>query len=124
MTSTDVASAPWVIHHLTRPFTSVARVARPVGRAERLSTPAALEAMGKEWNRLRSVKRKSGVGVWGETRVEEKSAVVERARKSGETIRVARIFDICVAKGAELHEGRQERKFKGRAVHQGNQVYD
>ena len=80
--------------------------------------------MGKEWNRLRSVKHRTGVGVWDETAVEEKSAVVARANKSGRTVHFARIFDICVEKGSELPVGHPERKYKGRAVLQGDQVKD
>ena len=36
----------------------------------------------------------------------------------------ARIFDLCVEKGSELPQGDKDRKFKGRAVLQGDQVRD
>ena len=106
------------------PLLSGACVARPVNRTERLSTPAAMQAMDKEWNRLRSVKHQSGVGVWDETRVREKSEVVREARRLNTLYHFARIFDICVEKNAELPEGHPDRKFKGRAVLQGDQVRD
>ena len=40
------------------------------------------------------------------------------------TVHFARIFDICVEKGSELPVGHPERKHKGRAVLQGDQVKD
>ena len=40
-----------------------AMVARPVGRKERDETPEALEAVAKEWKRLRSIKHRKGVGI-------------------------------------------------------------
>ena len=105
------------------PF-SGACVARTVNRTERLATPAAMAAMDKEWNRFRSVFYQAGIGVRDESKVENKSSVVARARKLGVTFHFARIFDICVEKGSELPAGRPERKYKGRAVLQGDQVND
>ena len=101
-----------------------AMVARPVGRKERDETPAALEAIAKEWSRLRSIKHKYGVGVWDETRVRSRREVIAEARRDGVTIHMARIFDLCVEKGHELPQGHPERKFKGRAVLMGDQVKD
>ena len=39
-------------------------------------------------------------------------------------VHFARIFDLCVLKGSELPEGHPDRKYKGRAVLQGNDVKD
>ena len=96
-------------------------VARPVGRA---STPAALEAVAKEWNRLRSIKHKTGVGVWDESEVKEKRQVRRQAEIDGVLVHFARIVDLCVEKGSELPVGHKDRKFKGRAVLLGDQVKD
>ena len=124
--SSDVAE-DYVSTHRPKavlPPMSGACVARSVNRTERLSTPAAMKAMDKEWSRLRNVKHRAGVGVWDETQVRERFEVVAEARRLGEDYHFARIFDICVEKGAELPEGHSERKFKGRAVLQGDQVKD
>ena len=99
-------------------------VARPVAKAERNSNQAALDAVAKEWHRLRSIKHKKGVGVWDETQVEEKAAVRKRALRDNINVHFARIFDLCVEKGSELPVGHKDRKFKGRAVLQGDQVKD
>jgi len=40
-------------------------VAKPVSRKEREENPDALKAVAKEWHRLRTIKHKKGVGVWG-----------------------------------------------------------
>ena len=99
-------------------------VARPVSRKERNETPAALEAVKKEWTRLRNVKHKHGVGVWDESRVREKYLVRQEAKRNGTTVHFARIFDLCVMKGSELPDGHPDKKYKGRAVLQGDQVKD
>ena len=101
-----------------------AMVARPVGRKERDDTPAALDAVAKEWKRLRSIKHKDGVGVWDESKVQEKWKVAAEANKAGVIVHFARIFDLCVEKGSELPKDSKDRKFKGRAVLQGDQVKD
>ena len=106
------------------PMVFDAVVARPVGRKERNSTPKALEAVAKEWQRLRTIKHRDGVGVWDESRVREKSRVRHEARDKGITMHFARIFDLCVEKGSELPLGDPDRRFKGRAVLQGDQVID
>ena len=56
---------------LDTPLPFSALVARPVTKKERHSTPLALEAVAKEWARLRSIKHKRGVGVWDESKVRE-----------------------------------------------------
>jgi len=109
---------------LETPLPFNALVARPVPRRERDSTPAALEAVAKEWKRLRSIKHRNGVGVWDETRVREKADVAREADAQGVIVHFARIFDLCVEKGSELPIGHKDRKYKGRAVLQGDQVKD
>ena len=74
---------------LQTPLPFNAMVARPVSRKERDSTPAALEAVAKEWRRLRSVKHKDGVGVWDESNVQERSKVAARAAEDGVTVHFA-----------------------------------
>ena len=101
-----------------------AAVARPVGRKERDGCQAALDAVAKEWKRLRSIKHRDGVGVWDESQVREKRRVAEEANRSGVIVHFARIFDLCVEKGSELPPGHKDRKFNGRAVLQGAQVRD
>ena len=64
---------------LNTPLPLNAMVARPVSRKERDANPKALEAVAKEWQRLRSIKHKDGVGVWDETQVEEKWKVAAKA---------------------------------------------
>lgn len=93
-------------------------VARPVSKKEVASNPKALEAVLKEWTKLREA------GVWDETRVTEWSEVAAKARTAGVKAHVGRIFEICVEKGAELPAGDPGRKFKGRVVFQGNLVKD
>ena len=101
---------------LDTPLPFSALVARPVTKKERDSTPLALEAVAKEWARLRSIKHKSGVGVWDESKVREKSDVAADATARGVIVHFARIFDLCVEKGSELPKGDPDRKYKGRAV--------
>ena len=93
------------------PFNAL--VARPVDRKERNATPEALEAVAKEWKRLRSIKHRDGIGVWDETKVDEKRNVVADARRRKITVHFARIFDLCVEKGSELPPGDKDRKYKG-----------
>ena len=85
-----------------------AAVARTVGRKEMLSTPEALEACRKEWDRLRSKK------TWSEDKanVREWHAVASEARASGATVHLGRLFVICTQKGAELPDGDKNKKFK------------
>ena len=46
------------------------------------------------------------------------------AKKAGTVVHHGRIFDFCVEKNPELPEDHPDRKFKGRAVFQGNNVHD
>ena len=73
-----------------------AMVARPVPRKEALGTPAAKEALMREWNKLRKQ------GVWDEKAVKPWAEVKAKARLANKTIHVGRSFDICVEKNHEL----------------------
>ena len=73
------------------PFSAL--VARPVGKAEVRSTPAAQAALLKEWDKLRKA------GCWDEGAVCEWAAVAAKARKTGSKAHVGMIFEICVEKG-------------------------
>ena len=93
-------------------------VARPVGKAEIKSTPAAQASFDKEWDRLVTIR------VWDEDKVEEKFRVAQRAREKGEKAHFGRIFELCVEKNSEQPADSPHRKFKGRSVFQGNDVKD
>ena len=99
-----------------QPFSAF--VARPVSKKEAASTPAATEALLKEWAKLRAA------GCWDEKNVREWKDVAAEALRSGTKAHVGRIFEICVEKGSELPPGSPGRKFKGRVVFQGNNVKD
>ena len=49
---------------------------------------------------------------------------MREARERREEVNIGRIFGICVEKGSELPDGDPDRKFKGRAVFQGNNVWN
>ena len=98
------------------PFSAL--VARPVKRDEIKRTPAAQEALRKEWAKLRKA------GCWDEKNVREWDDVMREARSSNKKAHNARLFEICVEKGSELPAGDPNRKFKGRVVLQGNLVKD
>ncbi|MFM7978150.1 MAG: reverse transcriptase domain-containing protein, partial [Candidatus Fonsibacter sp.] len=91
-------------------------VARPVGKHEIERTPVAKLAMKKEWDRLRSKH------VWDEDHPRDWDEVRSDARRGGYTVHMRYLFGICVEKNAELDPSL--RRFKGRVVFQGNQVYD
>ena len=61
-------------------------------------------------------------GCWDEAHPREQRAVEREARERGETAHFDRVFDICVEKNYHLPVGSLGRKFKGRAVYQGNNV--
>ena len=100
----------------TFPFSAL--VARPVGKKEIALEPKAQLALDAEW--LKLVKAK----VWDEERPREWSEVSALAKKNESTVHLGRVFEICVEKGSELPIGNPGRKFKGRAVFQGNNVRD
>ena len=93
-------------------------VARLVPKDEVRRNPKAKAALDKEWENLRTK------GVWDESRVKECKSIVEEARKKGETVHLARIFEACYEKGSELPADDPRRTFKGRTVFQGNNVRD
>jgi len=96
----------------------LALVARPVGRQEVESNPAAKTALKKEIDALRDLR------AWEEDKVLEWASVRDSARWDGRRVHVGRIFGFVVEKNAELPDGDPRKKFKGRFVFQGNQVKD
>jgi len=106
-------------HEMPCPY--LARVARTVDKKERNSTPAALQSVKKEWDKLRAWKDPPCLDEDNPRELEE---VRREALRSEQKYHFGRIFDICVEKGSELPEGDPARKFKGRAVFQGNRVWD
>ena len=98
------------------PLPISALVARPVGKKELLSNPAAKAAMDKEWQRLKDQE------VWDMDSVSEWSDVAATARRDGKDIQLGYIFGFCVEKNSELREGHPNRKFKGRVAFRGDQV--
>ena len=95
--------------------------ARTVDKTERSWNAEARAALKKEWDRLRSCGDK---GCWDEANPRERSDVESEARKKGKTAHFGIVFDICVEKNHHLPAGSPGRKFKGRAVYQGNNVRD
>ncbi len=81
--------------------------------------------MQLEWDRLRAVPRDGGAtGVWDERRVREWRHVRSDATRAGEKANVGLVCGIVVEKNHELPESDPARKYKGRAVFQGNNVRD
>ena len=100
-------------------------MARPVKPAELKVNAKAKAAMQDEWDRLRRVPRPDGkLGVWDEDLVEEWSKVRRRAERAGQKANVGLVFGIVVEKNHELPPNDVKRKYKGRAVFQGNHVRD
>ena len=64
----------------------------------------------KEWDKLHKQR------VWDEKRVRPWAEVRAEAKRTGCTIHVGRIFDICVEKNHELSQSDTRRKFKGSVV--------
>ena len=95
-----------------------ALVARVVNQAEIDRTPAAKQAMGKEWQKL------VDKSCWLHSKVREFRDVSAEAIRKGIQTHFGRIFEICSIKGDELPEGHDDRKWKGRSVFQGNRVSD
>ena len=93
-------------------------VARLVPKAEVASTPKAQAALDKEWENLRKK------GAWDESRVDECRRVIREAQNKGEKVHIGGIFEACYQKGSELPDDDPNKKFKGRTVFQGNNVYD
>ena len=85
-----------------------ALVARPVGQKEINNTPAAKNALDKEWVNLETK------GAWDYSTVQEWGKVSQDAIQSKTKVHVGKVFEICVEKGRELQEGDPLRKFNGR----------
>lgn len=100
-----------------RPIVQVC-VARPITKWERERNKKATAACDAEWARLRAIK------TWDEDAVEEFSVVRDRANAQGVTYHFGRIFLICVEKNRELPDGDARKKFKGRVVFGGDDVWD
>ena len=87
--------------------------------------PKAQKAMQLEWTRLRAVPRDGGkAGVWDESLVREWRHVRNEAKDQNVKANVGLVFGIVVQKNHELPESDPARKYKGRAVFQGNNVRD
>ena len=95
-----------------------ALVARVVGAKEIERTPAAMEAMDREWKKLASK------SCWLEKKVREYRDVVAEAKHKNVKAPFGKIFEICSVKGDELPDGHPQKKWKGRSVFQGNNVQD
>ena len=93
-------------------------MARPVTKAERAVNPKARASLDKEWKKLEDQV------VWIAEKMRPWAEVQEEARRSGTTMHVGRIFDICVEKNHELPEDDPLRKYKGRVVFEGCNVKD
>ena len=93
-------------------------VAEPVSKTQRAKIPKAQEACDAEW--LKLLKRDT----WDPYSVKEWNFVATQARDSGKKVHVARLFEICVVKGAELDDSDSRKKYKGRAVLDGSWVKD
>ena len=83
-----------------------AMVARSMTRSEVMANPKAIEAVNAEWTKLRNntyIDPNDGVekmGAWDESVVEEFKDVKARYNKKNLDFHVARMFDLCVEKGA------------------------
>ena len=100
-------------------------VARPVKPAELKVNDAARKAMQDEWDRLRAVERPDGThGVWDEDKVEGWDVVRRHFQRLDQKVYVGLVFGIVVEKNHELDVNDKRRKYKGRAVFQGNSVLD
>ena len=95
-----------------------AAVAQAVTRQQIDKTPAAQKSLDTEWNKLKDMP------AWDQNKVRECRQVVNEAIKANKKVHIGRIFEICVLKGSELPEGDPRRKYKGRTVFQGNNVFD
>ena len=93
-------------------------VAKNIPIKEAQKNPAAKAALDKEWASLWAQR------TWLQESVAEYDDVCNRATKAKKTVHFGRVFAICSLKGSELTEGDPGRKWKGRAVFQGNNVKD
>ena len=94
----------------------LALVHKPLSREEMVTNPKAKEALMSEARQMRDLK------VWDETTLIEVDELLEKAKKTGETIHISEIMPICHVKGAELSPDMQ--KLKGRLVFRGDACRD
>ena len=104
--------------HMSEEDVHDAVVARPVGKKELLANPKAQASLDVEWEKL--MKKKA----WDILSVRDWEDVSREAKKKNKKVHVGKVFEICVEKGSELPANDPLRKFKGRAVFQGNNVKD
>ena len=102
-------------------FSMYAAVARDVVKKERMENPKAKAALQVEWDKLR---RAGKCGAWDESKVRSKREVIKDVRRRGVKAHFGRIFEICAEKNYQFDPSDPARKFKGRVVHQGNDVRD
>ena len=88
-----------------------AAVARPLSKNEVQDTPAAMQALLNEADKLQ------GRDTWDLTSVREWSEVAKEAKQSGKQAHVGRIFPIVVQRNSELPDGHPEKVHKGRIVY-------
>ena len=105
-------------HQMRRALEENAFICRSLDKKEALATPAAVAAMDVELGNLRKA------GVWDESRVASWTDVANKARQSGKTVHVGRVFGIYVEKNVQFKPGDAARRFKGRIVFQGNDTRD
>ena len=98
------------------PFNSL--VAEPVSKTQRKQLPKAQAACDKEWDKL--MLRTT----WDPTTVKEWSWVSHKSKTIGIKVHIAKMFEICVVKGAELEDDDPRKVFKGRAVLDGSWLKD
>ena len=76
----------------------MALVARTVGRAEYRQTPKALEALAKEWDKLKKA------GVWRDEDVREWADVKDQARREGRDVHIGSLHELLVEKAVNCQE--------------------
>ncbi len=94
-------------------------VAVQLDRKDIPNIPEAQAVMDEEWNKLLHREQ-----VWDQSVVFEEDDLREQAKREKRTYHFGSIFEICSLKGSELPPGTPGRKYKGRAVFKGNDVYD
>ena len=92
--------------------------AEPISRIQRRQIPKAQAACDKEWEEL--VKRST----WDPYTVCEWNLNATEFKRTGVKVHVAKMFEICFVKGAELDDKDPRKNFKGRAVLDGSWVKD
>ena len=98
---------PWIPNAITT---------KPMNRKEAQASPKAKAAMDMQWTRLRNRM------AWDESSVREWSDVAAEARRKSQEVHMGMLFGFDVEKNLDVPEGDPRRKFKGRAVFQGNKV--